>query len=111
MGAGHLLGYARVSTAGQDAPVRSTRWTPPAVLESSSNTPPAHRLSGSSWPSSSTRRYRATSCARSGALGALVAMNAEVATLAARPLPALVTNALGSTRSLVVALAGEGLPT
>ncbi len=53
---------------------------------------------------------------RPGSLGphprsTLVAMNAEVATLAARPLPALVTNALASTRSLVVASAGEGLPT
>ncbi len=38
-------------------------------------------------------------------------MTAEVATFAARHLPALVTNALGSTRSLVIALAGEGLPT
>jgi hypothetical protein len=35
---------------------------------------------GSSWPSSSTRRCRATSCAWSGTLGALVAMNVEVAT-------------------------------
>lgn len=70
----------------------------------------AHRLSGSSWPSSSTRRYRAMSCAWSGTLGALVAMNAEVATLAARSLPARGPTPWAA-RSLIVALAGEGLPT